>query len=193
MRTLASVAAAATLFGAGSGAYASTVDLDGQSLTELSFDNSQTPYSTTPYVGGSSAEDLYAPGGTTPTGTFSSTASVLTINLVGGYTVPACSPGIECLTGPAFSIAGESITSVQVDSVSGIGGLSAGLFNTAATPIGVANGLGFINLEGLTLGSNAQITLEFNTTPTATPLPAAVWLLASALGVVGVGTRKRAA
>ena len=137
--------------------------------------------------------EISTPRSPVASGSFSSALAVMTVKLNGGYTVPVCAPpGTNCLTGPAFQLAGQNITSVQVDSVTGIAGLSTGLFNTSSTPIGVANGLAFINLQGLAVGSNAQITFEVNASPV--PVPSSVWLLGSSLlGLVGMSRRRTAA
>ena len=188
-------ASAAALLGAGTIASASTVDLTGLSITEYSFSNSQVAYASAAYTGGAAAVTFFnpPPNATVASGSFASTLAVMTVNLNGGYTVPVCAPpGTNCLTGPAFQLAGQNITSVQVDSVTGITGLSTGLFNTSSTPIGVANGLAFINLQGLTVASNAQITFEVNASPV--PVPSSVWLLGSSLlGLVGMTRRRTAA
>jgi hypothetical protein len=125
------------------------------------------------------------PGVSTPSATLSTSGNVITIDFTSSFDVPACAPQQNCIEGGSLSVAGQTVTSATINLAS-----SSALFNSVSSPvIGAAQGVAFVQLQGLDVV--AGDILVFTVNATAVPLPAALPLLISGMGFLGTMARRR--
>jgi len=161
--------------------------VDGDGLTYQGYSSSTsvpTPYGNpVSYTGGTAAVGI--PGVSLPPATLSSTGDVVTIDFTSNFDVPACATGQNCLEGGSLSLAGQTVTSATINLAA-----SSSLFDSVTSPvIGAAQGVAFVQLQGLDIA--AGDTLVFTVGATPVPLPAGLPLLLSGFGGLGVLLRRR--
>jgi hypothetical protein len=158
--------------------------VDGNFLTYQGYSSTTgyTPYGNpVAYIGGTAGVGI--PGVATPSATLSTSGNVVTIDFTSSFDVPACAPSVNCIEGGSISVAGQTVTSAAINLSA-----SSSLFDSVTSPvIGAAQGVAFVQLQGLDVVSGDTLVFTLNATPV--PLPAALPLLLS--GMAGLGTLAR--
>ena len=158
--------------------------VDGDSLTYQGYSSTTgyTPYgSPVAYTGGAAGVGI--PGVSAPSATLSSSGDVITIDFTSSFNVPSCATGQNCIEGGSLAVAGQTVTSATISLAS-----SSALFDSVTSPvIGAAQGVAFVQLQGLDVVAGDVLVFTVNATPV--PVPAALPLLLS--GIVGLGTLAR--
>ncbi len=161
--------------------------MDGDQLTYQGYSSTSgySPYgSAVTYTGGAAGVGI--PGVSTPSATLTSSGNVVTIDFTSSFNVPACATGASCIEGGSLSVGSQAVTSAIINSSA-----SSTIFDSVTSPvIGAAQGVAFVQLQGLDVAAGDQLVFTVNATPV--PLPAALPLLLSGfVGVAGVGKLAR--
>jgi len=149
----------------------------------------ETPYgAAVAYTGGAAAVAIPGSNATQTGGqaTLSSSGSTFTITDVTAFAPPACASGQSCFEGGFITIAGESITSVNLISSSLSGFTQADI---GFAPDGQGDNGAFLNFQGQNVVPGDTFTFSVDATPV--PLPAAGWLTLSSMGGLAWFARRR--